>query len=209
MTTSTPYHHGKLREALLNAAQQVVERDGHQALSLRDLAQGLEVSRGAPYRHFADRDALLMAVAAQGFAQLRDAHAHVVGQYQDLQQRAVESGRVFLEFTQAHPRLFMLMFDSGVLPTANESDELGKQLRMTYEAVGVTIKDAWPEAPEEQLRLALISMWSTLYGFARLRLDSSLKPYMYGTLSSLQIEDAILRAAFAPLAGTRVVPFAH
>lgn len=199
MTTSTPYHHGQLREALLNAAQQVVERDGHQALSLRDLAQGLKVSRGAPYRHFADRDALLMAVAAQGFVQLRDAHAGVVGLYQDLRKRAVESGRVFLEFTKAHPRLFMLMFDSGVLPSADESDELGKQLRLTYESVGATIKGAWPNAPEEQLQLALISMWSTLYGFARLRLDSSLKPYMYGTLSSRQIEDAILRAAFAPL----------
>jgi AcrR family transcriptional regulator len=209
MSQSTPYHHGNLREALLGAAQQVVESQGHQALSLREIAQELEVSRGAPYRHFADRDALLKAVAASGFTQLLDAHAGILEQYQDRQQRALESGRVFLAFTQAHPRLFMLMFDSGVLPTASDSDELGKQLKKTYETVGATVREAWPEAPDDEIRLALISMWSTLYGFARLRLDLSLKPYMYGDLSPQQAEDAVLHAAFAPLAGKPMVPAVH
>lgn len=200
MPEHTAYHHGNLRESLICAAREVIERDGHAALSLRELAQALEVSRGAPYRHFADRDALLMAVAASGFRELRHAHASVVQAHADRRQRAEESGRAFLAFTEAHPRLFMLMFDSGVLPCSSETDELGSELQATYQAVGETVRQAWPQADEQQVKLGLISMWSTLYGFARLRLDSSLKPYMSGGLSPAQIEAAVIAAAFAPLA---------
>ncbi len=64
------YHHGDLKSALITAALAAVEQDGPDAVSLRDLAQSLGVSRAAPYRHFADRDALLAAVAAQGFEDL-------------------------------------------------------------------------------------------------------------------------------------------
>ena len=199
MPESTAYHHGNLRESLICAAREVVERDGHPAVSLRELAQALEVSRGAPYRHFADRDALLMAVAASGFRELLQAHAAVVQAHADRRKRAQESGRAFLAFTEAHPRLFMLMFDSGVLPGSSETDELGSELQATYHAVGETVRQAWPHADEARVTLGLISMWSTLYGFARLRLDSSLKPYMYGGLSAAQIEDAVIAAAFAPL----------
>lgn len=200
MTEHTAYHHGNLRESLICAAREVVERDGHPAVSLRELAQALEVSRSAPYRHFADRDALLMAVAASGFSDLLAAHTAVVQAHADRRTRAEQSGRAFLAFTEAHPRLFMLMFDSGVLPRSGETDELGSALQANYQAVGETVRQAWPQADEERVKLGLISMWSTLYGFARLRLDSSLKPYMYGGLSTAQIEDAVIAAAFAPLA---------
>src|SRR5271156_739268 len=69
MTKST-YHHGNLAPALVEAALKQVEQDGAAAVSLRDLAQSLGVSRAAPYRHFPDRDALLATVAARGFQDL-------------------------------------------------------------------------------------------------------------------------------------------
>ena len=65
------YHHGDLRNALIAAALAAVEQDGPDAVSLRDLAQNLGVSRAAPYRHFEDRDALLAAVAARRFEVLQ------------------------------------------------------------------------------------------------------------------------------------------
>ena len=65
-----PYHHGSLRAALLNAAERRLRADGADRLSLRDLAREVGVSHGAPRRHFADRQALLDALAESGFGRL-------------------------------------------------------------------------------------------------------------------------------------------
>jgi AcrR family transcriptional regulator len=70
MKNDSSYHHGDLRGALVKAAVTEIERGGYENLSLRELAESLGVSRAAPYRHFADRRALLAAVAADGFDRL-------------------------------------------------------------------------------------------------------------------------------------------
>ena len=67
------YHHGNLREALIAPPAKQIEEIGFEALSLRDLAASLDVSRAAPYRHFADRRELLAAIAADGFKHLQSA----------------------------------------------------------------------------------------------------------------------------------------
>src|ERR1700745_4165250 len=67
------YHHGDLRAALIAAARQVLETARPEAITLKSLAHRLGVSQPAPYRHFANRDALLAAVAADGFERFRDA----------------------------------------------------------------------------------------------------------------------------------------
>lgn len=196
MTEARPYHHGNLRESLIDAALDVVERLGHQAVSLRELAQALEVSRGAPYRHFADREALLKAVAVRGFEQLLQAQADIAQAQPDKHRRVADAGRSFLAFTEAHPRLFMLMFDSTLLDQAPEDDELAASLQANYQAVGLTVGAVMAGASEDRVRLTLITLWSTLYGFARLRLESNLKSYMYGNLSRQDVEEAIIAAAF-------------
>ena len=64
------YHHGDLRPALLRAAAKILEKEGREAISLRDLARRAGVSHNAPYRHFADRGALLAVLADEGFVRL-------------------------------------------------------------------------------------------------------------------------------------------
>lgn len=196
MTEVRSYHHGNLRDSLIDAALQVVERDGHQAVSLRELAQVLEVSRGAPYRHFVDREALLKAVATQGFDQLLQAQTAITHTHPEQEERVRESARAFLAFTEEHPRLFMLMFDSTLLNQAPEGDELAARLHANYQAMGETVGAMMQGADDDRVRLALITLWSTLYGFARLRLESNLKPYMYGNLSQNEVEEAVIAAAF-------------
>lgn len=66
------YHHGDLRAACLRAARELLEEDGSAALSLRAVARRAGVSATAPYRHYADRDALVSAVAAQGYRELAE-----------------------------------------------------------------------------------------------------------------------------------------
>ncbi len=64
------YHHGDLRAALLEAAREVLAKEGVEALTLREVARRAGVTHAAPYRHFADKEALLAAVATEGFAAL-------------------------------------------------------------------------------------------------------------------------------------------
>src|SRR5690606_17147113 len=99
-----PYHHGNLPAALVDAALEVLESEGIEALTLRELARRVGVTHAAPYRHFKDKAALLAALAAEGFARLS---------------RAVEARRgegiagaaeAYLRFAADHPAHFRLMF---------------------------------------------------------------------------------------------------
>lgn len=196
MNETKNYHHGNLRQALIDAALEVVERDGYQALSLRELAQLLGVSRGAPYRHFADRDALLAACAMEGFRQLMAASQAMTEAVSDSMQRAHAMGTAFIAFAEAQPGLFMLMFDSGLLNQAQDNDELGELLRQTYEQVSETVAATLEVTDPTTLRLRMIGMWSTLYGYARLRQSRMLKPYMLEGVTAEDARQAVLDAAF-------------
>lgn len=190
------YHHGNLRQALIEAALEVVERDGYQALSLRELAQQLEVSRGAPYRHFADRDALLTACACEGFRLLIAAHRKNVSDHHAPVARARAVGLAFLNFTASRPGLFVLMFDSGQLNRANEENELGALQHLVYEEVCQSLALTKPSLSPTALRTRMITMWSTLYGYARLRQTALLKPYMLEDLDTAELEEQLVAAAF-------------
>src|SRR5215469_14061638 len=98
------YHHGDLRAALVKAAVVEIERSGYENLSLRELAASLGVSRAAPYRHFADRRALLAAIAAAGFDELTAIHRNANGKTP--QARLAAAGRGYLAFAAERPQLF-------------------------------------------------------------------------------------------------------
>lgn len=95
------YHHGDLRATLLKAAAGILEKHGPDAISFRDLARGADVSHNAPYRHFADRRALLDALAEEGYAQLADALRGKPWREQAI---------AYVRFALANPERFRLMF---------------------------------------------------------------------------------------------------
>ena len=75
----TTYHHGDLRAAVLSAAWKMVEKEGVEGLSVREAARRAGVSHNAPYRHFAGRDALIAALVAEGFDELKKAMENRAG----------------------------------------------------------------------------------------------------------------------------------
>jgi AcrR family transcriptional regulator len=99
--SARPYHHGDLRAALLDAADTLLDQGGDGAVSLRECARMAGVSPTAAYRHFADKEALLAALAARHFEAFRDALAPAA---------ASARGRAYVRFALARPGRFRLMF---------------------------------------------------------------------------------------------------
>src|SRR5262245_4715846 len=106
------YHHGDLRAALLQAGGNLLEKEGLDALSLREVARRAGVSHNAPYRHFPDRDRLLAALAEEGFAELGRTLAEAG------KRGPRERGEAYVGFALAHPQRFRLMF-GGLLRIAD------------------------------------------------------------------------------------------
>jgi AcrR family transcriptional regulator len=106
-----PYHHGNLREALLERAVAVIDARGAQELSLRELARDVGVSHAAPRRHFADRQALLDALAVEGFDRLGDdLRAAVEHAGPGFPARLDALARTYVAFATEHAALLELMF---------------------------------------------------------------------------------------------------
>ncbi|HSH06827.1 MAG TPA: TetR/AcrR family transcriptional regulator [Burkholderiales bacterium] len=153
------YHHGELRAAILQAAGELLEERGGADLSLREAARRAGVSHNAPYRHFADRDALLAALAAQGFARLDEALAAAAGG-----PRA--RGEAYVQFALRNPARFRLMF-GGLLPL-DAYPALRAAAAQTYAGLlrafeAVTGASGAP--------IAAAAAWSLTHGLAQLLLD--------------------------------------
>jgi AcrR family transcriptional regulator len=107
------YHHGDLRAALLRAAEAEVQERGIEAFSLRSVAKRAGVSHAAPAHHFSDTNGLLTALAAEGFRQFLSAQARreerAAG---DARSQILAAGMGYIDFAQARPALFRLIFSS-------------------------------------------------------------------------------------------------
>lgn len=108
-----PYHHGNLREALLEAAARALETGGAGSLTLRELSRELGVSHTSPRRHFADKQALLDALALRGFERLGVITARAAkDRGEDFGARLIRLARAYVGFALKHPALFGLMFEA-------------------------------------------------------------------------------------------------
>ncbi|WP_217493091.1 TetR/AcrR family transcriptional regulator [Mycobacterium lentiflavum] len=157
MAEPKPFHHGNLRAVLLDQAQAVLRKGGLDALSLRELAREAGVSHAAPRKHFADRDALLDALAERGFDQLAERIADAAARVPDDFRRALHAvASAYLEFAVAEPALLDLMFAAKV---HNPSDAVRNAVANHMAALLRIIArgvDAGAYAPSDVERLTLV-----------------------------------------------------
>ena len=166
-SSSTGYHHGDLRAACLRAAMELLEVDGAAGLSVRAVARRAGVSPGAPYRHYADRDALVSAVAAEGYRELVGylSAAHPSPSTpDDLAAVAV----AYVQFALEHRALFRTMFSD---PCDGDSSERVAATTAIAEYVGALVRRAFPGVDPDALSTAL---WAVVHGLAFLYLDGKL-----------------------------------
>lgn len=181
---SHPYHHGNLGQALVAAAVDILESDGIAALSLRAVARRAGVSQTAPYRHFADKEALLAAVAAEGFRGLIGRMSESVEGVADPAARVAALGGGYVAFANAHPAQLRLMFGPEI-ESKPDHPELIEVARVAYamlsEAVAerLSMEDAGPVDPA----IATLAAWSIVHGLATLLVDRQINPKMTGGIA--------------------------
>ena len=172
MSTSTrSYHHGDLRAALLAAAIESLEAG--ESFSLRAVARRAGVSPTAPYRHFADREALDTAVAIEGFKDLRaDLEAALADSAQPTAPEKVITalGVAYVGFALRRPAVFRLMFGNECDEENSERVQASAQL---HGMLNRSIEHLFPGANHSNLSIAL---WSMAHGLAFLHLDGKLRP---------------------------------
>lgn len=158
------YHHGDLRYALIKAALHQAEQGGAEAISIKALAKQLGVSQPAPYRHFADREALLAAVTAEAFRQfsalLREAVAKP-----SKQSKLLRLALATLDFGLRRNGIYRLMFASRTVSCAAKGSELHEATRETF-ALVIEALEA-PAVGYLRERQAL-KIWAALHGVVML-----------------------------------------
>jgi len=160
------YHHGDLRRALLDTALEIVtEHGGTGGLTLRDAARRVGVSHNAPYRHFADKGAILAALAEEGFVELAERLLTARAGGKDAEERFVLTGIAYLRFARERPGHVAVMFGPEI--TKNRTPTLQRVANATFQIMKDLALDAGIRDVGEARRLGTVA-WSFVHGLAGL-----------------------------------------
>jgi AcrR family transcriptional regulator len=198
-----PYHHGALHEALLKAAETVLERDGLQGLTLRAVAREAGVSHAAPTHHFGDLTGLVSELAAIGFRQFNVAMAAANSSGPSMPEKAMAKAKAYVAYARAHPGMYGLMFRTERLDMTRPS--LHEAAHASFAGLAGSIGASRNETiSAEALSLdqaaAIARAWSLVHGFTMLLLDGRLTDILHRLPEGTDAEtllDAMLRSTVA------------
>jgi AcrR family transcriptional regulator len=158
------YHHGDLRDALVQAALREAERGGPEAISIKALAKKLGVSQPAPYRHFADREALLQAVTAEAFRQFNAIMREAIDKHSK-RSKLSRFAQAALDFGLRRNGIYRLMFASRTMACAADDSELHIAAHETFTLLVESF-----EAPKVGLlrEQHALQIWAALHGVVML-----------------------------------------
>jgi AcrR family transcriptional regulator len=176
------YHHGDLRAALIVAAREALEALPADAVTLKSLAARLGVSQPAPYRHFDSREALLAAVAADGFerfrTQLTEAGAGASGA-----EKFEACCLAYLAFGRTNMGVYRLMFASRLLTTSGDP-ALEQAARAAFDLL---LEGVSQHIPAERSHATAIWVWSTLHGLVMLGAEGILSGPRKGHVEPIEV----------------------
>lgn len=164
------YHHGNLREALIDATLELIAAKGPAGFTIAEAARLAGVSPAAPYRHFRDADALLAEVALRGYDRLADRLAQAWNGARPNSIQAFEAtGRAYLAFARDEPAYYAAMFDSHLAIEAHPglqvaADRAFAVLRDAAEQVAATL----PKSRRPPPLMMALHVWSMAHGIASL-----------------------------------------
>jgi AcrR family transcriptional regulator len=186
-TTARPYHHGNLRAALIEAAERALARGGVASLSLRELAREIGVSHAAPRRHFADRQALLDALAEDGFVQLGERMASAIdGAGAGFRPRLVALAKAYVGFAAEHGALLDLMYAGKHAPSADAVRAAAEQAFAAPLALFSEAQAAGEVVAGDVMEVAVVA-WAAMHGLADMANN--------GMLDEASLDDVVTAAA--------------
>jgi len=208
---ASPYHHGDLREALLDTAVAVVREQGPDGLALRDLARRVGVSHNAAYRHFAHRDDLVAEVAGRVMEGLVEAMQVRLSKVRTrdpvlrARRRLAATGRGYVDFAVAEPGLFRLAFVSfSAEPVGGPSVERDPMV-LLREVLDDLVSVGFLSTQERTG--AELTCWSAVHGFSVLCVEGPLRGCTEAARSSAL--DRVLQAidrSYAATTGASIGP---
>ena len=168
MRPRKPYHHRHLEETLLKTAIQLIGEVGPAGFTLREVARRAGVSHNAPYRHFADRDKLLTAVAVQGFRELTQAMRDAARRLAKPLDQLKAAGLAYIEFALRRPEHFAVMFDAPVAKhTSSDQTEAAEEAFGTLLELVKACQDNRQLPSGDTLQFALLA-WTMVHVIAKL-----------------------------------------
>lgn len=203
MADRKSYHHGNLRQALVDATSALIQEKGPQAFTLAEAARLAGVSPAAPYRHFKGRDDLLEEVARQGFVDFAD---RLTAAFDDGKPRALtaflRTGQAYLDFAADRPGYYMAMFESGISVAGNAdlaaaSDRAQGVLISAAEALATRL----PADKRPPARMVANHIWALSHGVVEL--FSRGKP---GSRSPVAPSEMLESGAIIYLRGLGLIP---
>lgn len=202
-SATPPYHHGDLRRALLDSATAILTETGRWDFSLREVARRAGVSHAASYRHFADKEALIAAVALTGFEALQARMIAAKGEASDTIEALRSIGKAYIGFGIANPALYRLMFGQAlpnieglppaVLAVLTEARAVLKDVILDGARAGTFAID--PEDGQD-VSVAVVTAWSLVHGFTLLSIDRAvdreIRPQVIDALAARVTERLII-----------------
>ena len=170
------YHHGNLKEALVEAARRLAAERGPSGFSLAEAAKLVGVTAAAPYRHFADRNALMGELARRGFELFAETLERAWDQGRpDARAAAERMGQAYLAFAQREPGLYAAMFGNVQALNAPEPGAAAHRgLEALRRAAGAILSEAGVTEGDD--RALALQLWSLSHGIASLILSGHLQP---------------------------------
>jgi AcrR family transcriptional regulator len=191
--SQSTYHHGDLRDALVEAALREAEQGGPEAISIKALAKELGVSQPAPYRHFADRDALLAAVTAAAFRQFSATLRQAVAK-PSRQSKLLRFARATVEFGLRRNGIYRLMFASRTMACAPKDSELHVAAMETF---GLLIEALEAPAVGYLRERSALKIWAALHGVVMLAEQGLLTGQVAHTTREELVEDIVEQTKLA------------
>jgi AcrR family transcriptional regulator len=198
------YHHGDLRTALLESALTIIEDTGPQGLTIREVARRAGVSHAAPYRHFEDKDDLILAVVEQGFELMyetmqqakRDAGDDPLDQF-------AAGGMAYFDFAMEFPAYYRVMFSGDLISTSGQEslqhtsnssfEQMMTDLRLCQELGVVRGGDPMLQA---------IAIVSTVHGFVSLANDNRISSLVAEKYTMAQLKEFVMTSIFEGLSAS-------
>jgi AcrR family transcriptional regulator len=164
------YHHGNLREALIQSALNLIGERGPAGFTMAEAARSAGVSPAAPYRHFRDREELMADVARLGFERFADDLDRAWHNGNPSPLEALQNvGRAYLAFARNEPAHYAAMFETGLPKTSNAALEqsASRSFEVLHNATK-TLLEKLPEASRPPSHMAALHIWSLSHGIASL-----------------------------------------